>query len=66
MFSEEHKDWLANLIANLLDIPLESIKNIALPNTELVPDSLHQKFSRLDFRVRVNDEIINIELQVHF
>ena len=64
--TEEHKDWLANLIANLLDIPLESIKNIEIQNTEIVPDYLNQKFSRLDFRVRVNDEIINIELQVHF
>ena len=64
--TEEHKNWLANLVANLLDIPLESIENIEIQNTEIVPDYLNQKFSRLDFRVRVNDEIINIELQVHF
>ena len=64
--TEEHKNWLANLVANLLDIPLESIENIEIQNTEIVPDYLNQKFSRLDFRVRINDEIINIELQVHF
>ena len=64
--TEEHKNWLANLVANLLDIPLESIENIEIQNTEIVPDYLNQKFSRLDFRVKVNDEIINIELQVHF
>ena len=64
--TEEHKNWLANLVANLLDIPLESIENIEIQNTEMVPDYLNQKFSRLDFRVKVNDEIINIELQVHF
>ena len=64
--TEEHKNWLANLVANLLDIPLESIENIEIQNTEIVPDYLNQKFLRLDFRVKVNDEIINIELQVHF
>ena len=64
--TEEHKNWLANLVANLLDIPLESIENIEIQNTEIVPDYLNQKFSRLDFRVKLNDEIINIELQVHF
>ena len=64
--TEEHKNWLANLVANLLDIPLESIENIEIQNTEMVPDYLNQKFSRLDFRVKINDEIINIELQVHF
>ena len=64
--TEEHKNWLANLVANLLDIPLDSIKSIEILNTEIAPDYLNQKFSRLDFKLRVNNEIINIELQVHF
>lgn len=64
--TEENKPWLINLISNLLDIPLNLIKKVEILNSEIVPDYIDQKFSRLDLKVYINDDIVNIELQVHF
>ncbi len=64
--TEENKPWLINLISNLLNIPLNTIQKVEILNSEIVPDYIDQKFSRLDLKLYVNEDIINIELQVHF
>lgn len=64
--TEEHTRWLAKFISRLLDIPFENIETIEILNTELVPEERDRKFSVLDLKARVNDEIVNIELQVHY
>ena len=63
--NEQNADIVSVLVADLLDIPPESIREIKIDNVELPPDSLDQKFSRLDLRLRVDDRIVNVEMQVN-
>ncbi len=62
---EENKDILQDFIASVLNIPYESIKNISIKNSELLPEVVTNKFSRLDINLELNNEkLINIEMQV--
>ena len=61
----KNKAVIAALISDLLDIPRASIKEILIDNVELTPETIRQKFSRLDLRLNVDGRIINIEMQVN-
>ncbi len=63
LFSE-HLDLLQHFVAAMMSIPPESITHLELCNTELTPDDIDSKFSRLDLRLRMNDTQIDIEIQV--
>ena len=64
--TSKNEKIIASFIASLLEIPKESIKEIYIENVELPPEEADQKFSRLDLRMRVDDRIINIELQIKY
>ncbi|MDR1753889.1 MAG: Rpn family recombination-promoting nuclease/putative transposase [Eubacterium sp.] len=64
MFSE-NTDLLHDLLASLLEIPQESIKNIAVKNSEILPERLTGKFVRLDLNVQVDEKLINVEMQMN-
>ncbi len=64
---EESKEALMLLLNSLLGMNINSVKNITLTNTEIVPQSSDGKLSRLDICVTVETdtkELINIEIQI--
>ena len=63
--NENHKDIIAAFLSDMLEIPRDSISAIYINNTEITPDYLYQKFSRLDLKLEVDDKIVNIEMQVN-
>ena len=60
----ENKDMLHEFLADILDIPSEKIQDIIITNQELLPETTDGKFSRLDLNLRVDDKLINVEIQV--
>ena len=62
--SNDSKDILLDFIAAVLDIDVNSIQDIQIQNTEIVPDVIDHKYSRLDVVVCVDGKLINIEMQV--
>lgn len=65
MFSEkENEDMLHDLLASMLSVPYESIKNIEVLNPDILPETVSGKFSRMDIKLQVDDKIINVEMQV--
>lgn len=52
-------------MAGLLDIPTESIKSIEIKNTEMTPETLEGKFSRLDLNMTMDDKLVNVEIQIN-
>lgn len=64
-FFTDNKDMLQEFIADMLEIPSESIKEIVITNPELVPEDMDGKFSRLDLNLNVDDSLVNIEVQIN-
>lgn len=60
----EIKDMLHSFVASMLDVPQESISDIVITNPELPPKTLAGKFSRLDLSLKVDDRLVNVEIQV--
>ena len=60
----ENEDMLHSFVASMLDIPPESISDIEITNPELTPESIESKFSRLDLSLRVDNRLVNVEIQV--
>ena len=63
-FFTENVDMLYSFVASMLDIPQESISEIKITNPELPPESLEGKFSRLDLNLKVDNRLVNVEIQV--
>ena len=63
MFTE-NKDMLHSFVASMLDVPQESISDIVITNPELPPETLAGKFSRLDLSLKVDNRLVNVEIQV--
>ena len=55
---------LHSFVASMLDVPQESISEIKITNPELPPETLAGKFSRLDLSLRVDERLVNVEIQV--
>ena len=55
---------LKRLVAVLLAIPLESIKDFQTINTEMPPEEIGRKFCRLDINMMVDGKRINLEIQI--
>lgn len=60
----ENKDLLHEFVADVLEIPSKSIQEIIITNPELAPENLDGKFSRLDLNLKVDNVLINVEIQV--
>ncbi|MCM1328130.1 MAG: Rpn family recombination-promoting nuclease/putative transposase [Ruminococcus sp.] len=63
-FFTENQDMLHSFLASMLDIPAESISEIHVTNPEIPPESVSGKFSRLDLNMKVDDRLVNVEIQV--
>ena len=55
---------LKKLVAVLLKIPLDSIKNFEITNPEIPPEVLDGKFCRLDISMKVGGQLVDLEVQV--
>ena len=62
-FMSDNTDLLHDFLSSVLEIPYDSIKNIVIQNPEIFPDSIDNKFSRLDLKMLVDDKILNVEIQ---
>lgn len=61
----KNEDILKAFISDILEIPLKDIKKIEITNPELVPESVEEKFVRIDVKLTVNDTLVNIEIQIN-
>jgi predicted transposase/invertase (TIGR01784 family) len=59
-----HPDLLKRLVAEVLKIKLECIGQFEIRNPELPPESLGDKFCRLDINMTVNGQSVDLEIQV--
>ncbi|MDR1650033.1 MAG: Rpn family recombination-promoting nuclease/putative transposase [Synergistaceae bacterium] len=64
MLFVKYPDLLKRLVANLIDIPYESIGQFVITNPEMPPEALGDKFCRLDINMMVGDRRVNLEIQV--
>jgi predicted transposase/invertase (TIGR01784 family) len=60
----KHPGLLKHLVSELLGIRLESIGQFAVTNTEMPPEILGDKFCRLDINMKVDGQLVNLEIQV--
>ena len=60
----EHPHLLKRLIAVLLEIPINSIQEFRITNTEMPPEEIGKKFCLLDINMVVDGNMINLEIQV--
>ena len=61
---ENNKHVLRRFISDILDIPYDDITKIEVENSEVPPDMIGDKLCRLDLRLKVNEELVNIEIQI--
>jgi len=64
MLFREYQHLLKRLISVLLEIPLESITEFYITNTEMPPEEIGKKFCRLDINMVLDDKRVNLEIQV--
>ncbi len=65
IFADENTlDLLQDFVASLLEIDRNSIENIEVENTEILPDIASGKISRLDLNLKVDGMAINVEIQI--
>lgn len=65
MFSDvNNADLLKHFLSNMLALPLDSIKEVTVTNPEIIPESLNEKFGQMDIRLKLNDSIVNVEMQI--
>lgn len=66
IFSDtENTDLLQALLSSLLDIPKDSIHNIVIENSEVLPLNINEKFVRIDLHIQVDDRLVDVEMQIN-
>ena len=65
MFFVRHQTLLKSFVSAILDIPLDSIRELMVTNPELPPANKTAKGVRLDICLELNNQVIDIEIQVH-
>jgi predicted transposase/invertase (TIGR01784 family) len=64
MLFVKHTDLLKQLVCELLGIRLESIGEFFVINPEMPPESLGDKFCRLDINMTIDGQRVDLEIQV--
>ena len=62
----KYPDLLKRLVADLLSIQFESIKDFKIRNPEMPPEVIGAKFCRLDINMTVDGQRVDLEIQVLF
>ena len=56
---------LQAFLSDILEIPYESINNIIVLNSEIMPENIIEKYSRMDIKMTVDgNRLINVEMQI--
>ena len=64
MLFVKYPELLKDLVAELLGIDVESIGRFEITNPEMPPESLGDKFCRLDINMTVDGQRVDLEIQV--
>ena len=64
LFAVKYQDLLKRLVAVLLGIQYEDIQQFDVRNSEMPPEVIGSKFCRLDINMKVNERVIDLEIQV--
>jgi predicted transposase/invertase (TIGR01784 family) len=64
MLFVKYPDLLKRLVAGLLGIRYESIRQFVITNPEMPPEALGDKFCRLDINMTVDGSRVDLEIQV--
>jgi predicted transposase/invertase (TIGR01784 family) len=65
MLFVKYPDLLKRLVAKILGFPFDGIAGFEITNPEMPPcDDVDDKFCRLDINMKVNGELVNLEVQV--
>ena len=62
--SKDSTDILSDFLAAVLDVDISEIKDIEIQNSEILPELIDRKYSRLDIVLKLKGKIVNIEMQV--
>jgi predicted transposase/invertase (TIGR01784 family) len=65
MLFVKYPELLKMLVAEILGISFESIDTFVIRNPEMPPESLGDKFCRLDINMTVNGQRVDLEVQVN-
>lgn len=60
----KYPDLLKRLVAVLLDVRVESIREFTVRNPEMPPEVVGSKFCRLDINMTVDGQLVDLEIQV--
>jgi len=60
----DNQELLLVFVCDLLSINIRDVQEISLQNNELLPDIYDGKLSRLDINLKINDILVNVEIQV--
>lgn len=60
----QNPDLLKSLVAELMGISLETITEFTIKNPEMPSENIGNKFCRLDINMRVNGQLVDLEVQV--
>jgi predicted transposase/invertase (TIGR01784 family) len=64
MLFVKYPELLKRLVANMLDISLESIGEFVIANPDIPPEVAGEKFCRLDINMTVDSRRVDLEVQV--
>jgi len=64
MLFVKNPDLLKHLVCELLNIKIESIGQFVITNPEMPPESMGDKFCRLDINMTINGQRVDLEIQV--
>ncbi len=63
MLFTRHPDLLKKLVAPILRVPLAGIEKFEIRNSEMPPESLGDKFCRLDINMEIDGQRVDLEIQ---
>lgn len=64
MIMTDNTNVLRGFLSDILDIPKKSIKKITIKNPNILPSKADGKKPELDLKLKVDDKIVNIEVQL--
>ncbi|MCL2721690.1 MAG: Rpn family recombination-promoting nuclease/putative transposase, partial [Treponema sp.] len=64
MLFVRNPDLLKRLTAAFLRVPITEINEFTVTNPEMPPEAIGEKFCRLDIKMLVNGQILDLEIQV--
>ncbi len=61
---KDNEDLLIDFLSSLLEIPKESMQEVSIKSSENIPEDAAGKFSIMDIKLKVDDKLVNIEMQI--